>query len=173
MGVGTGAKEIVTEGSSFWVVRAESGRYTPHFVRSGIVAIGWEELGDFRALEREELRSKIDATYGGSPQSVAAKTGQLWRFVHEISEGDYVLTPNHAAGTHLVGQVISPALWEAKPADECYQTRRKVQWVAEIEKAEMTAPLRLSLNSSLTVFGLATHNGTCQQKWDTFSPHLV
>lgn len=143
--------------AAYWVVRAESGRFTPHFVRSGIVAIGWEELGDFRTLDREELRAKIAATYGSHPQSVAITTGQLWRFVHDVSEGDYVLTPNHAAGTHLVGQVVSPALWEEKSADECYPTRRRVKWVAEIEKADMTAPLRLSLNSSLTVFGLATH----------------
>ena len=112
---------------NYGVVRAESGRFTPHFVRSGIVAIGWEELGDFRALDREELRAKISATYGGNLQSVAITTGQLWRFVHDVSEGDYVLTPNHAAGTHLVGQVVSPALREEKSADECYPTRRRVK----------------------------------------------
>ena len=105
--------------ANYWVVRAESGRFTAQFVTGEYAAIGWDDFGDYRELEYEELRKQIAETYEGKPQSVAANTGQVWRFVHEIGVGDYILTPNYPASTYLVGEARGEVFWKKEPTDGC------------------------------------------------------
>jgi restriction system protein len=147
--------------SNVWCVRAEFGTHTEHFVSGGYVAIGWmpntdlsqvttrDELYQFYKAEHPEDRSNI---------VIGQQVGQIARFLLEMKQGDYVITP--AADTELLhyGRVASdPSYVYAVGDDGCpHRHRRRVEWVAgALKRSGFSVPFQNTIRSSLTVFAVS------------------
>lgn len=66
------------------------------FLQGNVIAIGWKEMGDLSVLapDRESFRDKYLAVFPDAKKgSVATSSGMLFRFVHEMQIGDYVVFP--------------------------------------------------------------------------------
>ena len=76
----------------------------PLFLNQNLIAIGWEEMGDLSAIStsRDAYKEKYIAAYPDAKKgSIATSAGMLYRFVHEVQEGDYVvLKPRFSAFFH-------------------------------------------------------------------------
>jgi restriction system protein len=59
-----------------------------------VVAIGWDNIGGFYQYPtRSEVKEQYASTYPDhSKNRRSINAGQLYRFAHEISGGDYVLS---------------------------------------------------------------------------------
>ena len=69
----------------------------PLFLNQNLIAIGWEEMGDLSAIStsRDAYKEKYIAAYPDAKKgSIATSAGMLYRFVHEVQEGDYVVFPS-------------------------------------------------------------------------------
>ena len=111
--------------ANYWIVQA------PDDIRDSIehdrfIGVGFvnDALGDLSHFSKEELRSRVDGVNPNS-RSASHATNQLWRFIHEIKQGDYVLVPLIGQPIFNVGQVTGPYTYNPsvpKPH------RRSVRW---------------------------------------------
>lgn len=78
--------------SQYWIIAAgEYARYWEKFYDKGIIAIGWDELGDLRNYsDQKEVKKalgEINPERGGSQTN---NSQACFQFCHEMKPGDYV-----------------------------------------------------------------------------------
>lgn len=115
-----------------WVVRP-----WPHgidrmreFLDKNIVAIGWPMIGDLSdCTTREDIKRQLKRYYEFSPRSLGQSAGNIFRFVREMEQGDYVVVPD---GDNF-GCVNSSYMYipEIDNEEEGYPHQRKVTWLHE------------------------------------------
>ncbi len=67
------------------------------FLSKNVVAIGWHEIGDLSAIQpsREAFKAEVMRIYRNiKPGAIPNYAGQLYRFVHEMKIGDFVMSPS-------------------------------------------------------------------------------
>ncbi len=79
---------------------------------NNVISIGWEKLGDFSKLTKEELAAKIAVTCPEKPpQTKSLITNMNWSFFHEIAPGDIILARRGRMILSAVGTVTSRATY--------------------------------------------------------------
>lgn len=140
------------------MVRAgERGFRFEDFKEKSVVCIGWKEVGNLAGLaSRESMKKKLAAVFPDwTSYELGGSAGQLYRFAHEIKDGETVITYDTASRVYLVGQIkggyeYTPGLVDGQP------NIRRVAWVGEISRDALSVPSRNSLGSTLTVFSVPT-----------------
>lgn len=155
--------------TNYWVVRqGEGDKYAEIAKKSERVAIGWSALGDLSWLAQSaekttELRARLSRAYeqahpGETASQVGIGSGQVWRFVQQISVGDIVAVPNHPGEQVLWGEVIGEYEYREDWKDGCpYPHRRPVTWIKKTSYDELPPKLKGGINSPLTTFSLSRH----------------
>lgn len=147
---------------NLYCVRAEFGRYTEHFLKGNYIAIGWLPSTDLKSIHnREEIYPLYKQQYPTDTSNVVIgqQVGQIARFLLEIQEGDYVITPSSNTELFYYGVVEpNPSYFFATPADGCpFLHRRRIKWNAKpVQRSIFSVPFQNTIRSSLTVF-LITH----------------
>lgn len=78
---------------------------------------------------------------------------QVWRFVNDIQEGDWVITYSPANRLYSIGNVAGPAEHHPEWAEQGMPLARKVQWQAqELPRDNLGTSSKNSLGSTLTLF---------------------
>src|SRR5438105_530186 len=81
------------------------------FLEQGLVALGWDAMGDLSAIAatREAFRKGLSDAYpDAKPGAVPVTSGQLYRFLHEIREGDLIaFSSSHDRHIHI-GRISGP-----------------------------------------------------------------
>lgn len=96
------------------------------FRAEGIMAIGWEEIGDLaKYSNREALRADL-ASASDSTSSMKNDVLCLWQFQNEIAVGDVVYAKRGRKELVGRGEVVSEARFE--PDHGHYQHIRSVKW---------------------------------------------
>lgn len=142
---------------SYYLVRVGRGsKYADVARKYGFVAIqftGTPNLDPFNDVEG--LKKYISARASDkSPDQVANKAGQLFRFGKLLKDGDAVLTPL-GDGQYLVGKLGS-YYYEEDPKDGCpFKHRRSVVWEEKLlSKEDCSSGLAYALGAQSTVFSL-------------------
>lgn len=139
-----------------WMVRGDGGSLYEAFRERGVAAIGWGKLAAHAkpGVERKQL---ITLYQTANPQmkqgSVVSGASQVWRFVNEIQNGDWIVTYSPANRLYLVGKVTGAAEHHPEWAEQGMPLARKVQWPPqELPRDNLSAGTKNSLGSTLTVF---------------------
>jgi predicted Mrr-cat superfamily restriction endonuclease len=119
-----------------WCVRAEFGTYTNHFINGGYVGIGYGLTSSLASVKtREELTIKFKEAHPGVTSNlvIGQQVGQIARFLIDMKEGDYVVTPAADTESLQYGQVNNKGYWfDPKTSDGSpYAHRRGVTWQNE------------------------------------------
>ena len=95
--------------------------------RDRFIGIGFVDtaLGDLGSFSKAELRSGVESEIENQ-NSVPRITNQLWRFIHEIEQGDYVLVPLLRRNLFHVGQVTGDYTYNP---DVPLPHRRSIKWL--------------------------------------------
>ena len=147
--------------TNVWVVRADFGTYTDHFISSGYVGIGWMPDQDLSGIgNRDELYPIYAWAHPGdtSPYVIGQQVGQIARFLLEIKPGDYVIAPPKDTEWLHYGRVSpEPSYFYSDAGDGCpYRHRRKVDWEEKrLSRSELSVPFQNTIRSSLTVFAVS------------------
>jgi len=147
-----------------WMSRAEGGDLFDAFVAQSVVAIGGNpELTD---LSRHRSRADIEVELarlhpGERPRSLAVGAAQLWRFHHEMTDGDLVVTYDPRRRLYAVGRIASPYRYDPDLGarlgvdEEGYGHHRRVAWMAQrVPRDQLSATARNTLGATLTLFRL-------------------
>ena len=144
---------------ALWLVRAgKDGEREDIAFKYGYVVLGWEELGPLDwVTNRSELQNllrkhKPDA----QDRAIQNWSGQIWAFLSQISEGDFVVTPLKSRPIVKVGRVIGGYEYvtlEGSPAHV-----RPVEWLNEIPKDSLDSDIRQSLSALMAVCRIDRQN---------------
>lgn len=144
-----------------WVVRAEFGKFTNHFISKGFVGIGWLPDDDLtHVTNREGIRTLYKTRYPNDTSNVVIgqQVGQIARFALEMQSGDYVITPAVQSGRLHYGVVSSEPSYSYHAGDDgChYRHRRRVDWNdGTVARSDFSVPFQNTIRSSLTVFSVS------------------
>jgi predicted Mrr-cat superfamily restriction endonuclease len=89
---------------------------------------------------------------------IGQQVGQIARFLFEIKEGDYIITPDADTEWLHYGQVTSIPYWfDTEQADGCpYLHRRGMVWSnKKLSRSSFSVPFQNTIRSSLTVFAIS------------------
>ncbi|MET9631823.1 CBS domain-containing protein [Lentzea sp. NPDC006480] len=140
-----------------WLVRGgKDGEREDEALEQGLIIAGWPDLGDLSGYaDRNQLRSAVRATYPEYKTAVTGNwTGQLWRLLREIKEGDLVVMPLKSTQMIAIGRVTGPYHYRADhPAG--FRHTRPVEWLrTSVSRRDVQQDLLHSMGSLLTICGL-------------------
>lgn len=144
-----------------WAVRSKP-HHIPRmreFLAHGMVAIGWPGLGDLTGIDRDEIRRRLEPQpyTRGDPRKIGRQSGELERFVNEMTAGDFVVVPNGA--DIYVAEVVSDYIYRAdeeRPEDG-YSHWRMVRYLNDrkpFAREELPDELARALRCQITVFSV-------------------
>ncbi len=123
------------------------------FLHDNIIAIGWKEFWDCSKLEptREAYKNHYIASYpNGKKGAVATSAGMLYRFVHEMKAGDYVVFPSKSDRKINIGLVESDFIYN--PTADLYVQQRKVKWLKHLPRTAFSQGALYELGSAMSFF---------------------
>jgi restriction system protein len=125
----------------------------------GFVSVGWDRLGDLRAVgaDRDSLKSALAAAYpDAKPRAIPVWAGTLARFAAEIEPGDLVVHPHRPDRTLSFARVTGAYRYEADAPT--HRHRRDVDWLLTgVPRSEFPQPALYELGASITVFRVRSH----------------
>lgn len=125
----------------------------------GFVAIGWAGVGDLAAFkpDREALKQAVRrADPNAKEGSVPVQAGVLYRFVHEVREGDIVVYPSKADRMVNIGVVSGPYTYNPS-LSEVYPNVRAVKWQKHLPREEFSQAALYEIGSFITLFSVRAH----------------
>lgn len=128
------------------------------FLKDKKIAIGWEEMGDLSLVEptRDAFKQRYTEAYPEAKKgSIATSAGELYRFVHEMKQGDYVVYSCRADRNVYIGVVDGP--YEYAGDDVLYPNRRPVRWLKHLPRTSFTQGALYELGSALSVFTIKNY----------------
>lgn len=136
-----------------WMVRNDGGNYAEEFKKQSIVAIGWQDAGSMKGLStREQVINQVRAIWPDyRPMKAVVTASQLDKIANVIEVNDRVMTYDPSKRVYYVGRVSGDYEFDSE-ADDCLANRRRVVWLNEIERDQLSVPTKNSLGSALTVF---------------------
>ena len=137
-----------------WMVRAqEGGRLFDVFKDQSIIAIGWSDIGSLEALKtREDMVALVAAEWPDwHPQKISMSAGQLYRFRHEMRQGDRVVTYDRGRRAYLLGTISGGYRYDDESEDGAANVR-PVAWDGEISRDLLSVPTKNSLGAISTLF---------------------
>jgi restriction system protein len=147
----------MNKAAAAWLVRGgKDGERENEALEQGLVIAGWPRLGDIGGCtDRDQLRSAVRAAYPEYKAAVISNwTGQLWRLLVEIKEGDYVVMPLKSTQMIAVGRVTGPYDYRAGHP-EGFRHTRPVEWLRTgVSRRDVQQDLLHSMGSLLTICGL-------------------
>jgi len=141
-----------------WCVRAGSGKYASQFVQGGYAGIAFGITSD---VSRLASREELDAAYRKahpdekSKLVIGQQVGQMARFLLDMQEGDYILTPDTDNPTLYYGYLLPEAPYVDPSNDSPYPIRRRVEWKGTILRDQLSVPFQNTIRSTLTVFAIS------------------
>ena len=125
--------------SNVWFIRAgDFGEHQGFNLDSGLVAIGWGEVGDLRCCDdKHSVQAKVRKCYDKRTGAQVGKIWpQLWNFYNEVAIGDWVVLPlkngrsGAASGFSAVGRIKGKYRY-SKGKGLCFECRhqRNAVWL--------------------------------------------
>ncbi len=139
-----------------WMVRGEGGSLYEAFRARGVAAIGWNQLAAHAkpGVGRKQLIALYQSVEPQTkPGTVISGASQVWRFVNEIQNGDWIISYSPANRLYLVGKVAAHAEYYPVWSEQRMSLARKVQWEAqELPRDILSSSTKNRLGATLTLF---------------------
>ncbi|CAN5891309.1 hypothetical protein BH24CHL4_BH24CHL4_16880 [soil metagenome] len=135
----------------------EAVRRTRELQEQGYVALGWDGMGDMTKIPPDRASFKqhfVEKCFEPSPRSLAAQAGMLFRFVHELRNGDIIVSPRPGGGPVKIGTVAESYSYDPSWG---YYHRRGVTWAVEVPRLELSKAARDALTTRMSLFQI--HEG--------------
>lgn len=128
------------------------------FLKDKKIAIGWEEMGDLGQIEstREGFKARYGEVYPDAKKgAIATSAGELYRFVHEMKQGDYVVFSSRIDRNVYIGTIEGP--YEYAGNGVFYPNRHPVKWIKHLSRTSFTQGALYELGSALSVFTIKNY----------------
>lgn len=123
------------------------------FLNRNLIAMRWKEFGDLSKLEatREAFKEHYAEVYPDVPKgNIPTGSGMLFRFIHEVQIGDYIVFPSKGDRKINIGTVEGEYFFEEHDGE--YVQRRKVKWLKHIPRTSFSQGALHEVGSAMTLF---------------------
>ncbi len=128
-------------------------------IEGGYVAIGWPALGDARQVgaAREDYKRAMSSAYVDiKPGAIPVDAGTVFKFVHQIQAGDFVVYPSKSDRMINIGRFTGQSTYDQNDADD-YPNRQLVKWLGHFPRNEFSQSALNEIGSFLTLFRIKRH----------------
>jgi hypothetical protein len=124
-----GSRPLPSSGPRFWAISlGERGRLWNECQEKGIVAIGWDELGDLRQYaSQQEIAQRMRASRGSDAAEPVNDSLACYEFANKMALGDYVVAKIGRDKLLGIGSVQSDYVYD--PTRTEYHHTRRVRWL--------------------------------------------
>ncbi len=87
------------------------------FLKNNVIALGWVKIGDLSKIpaDRESFKIQLAEKYPDKkPGAIRVDAGQLYRFVHEVQIGNFVVYPSKVDHKIPIGKIESLYKYQEK-----------------------------------------------------------
>jgi len=136
-----------------WGIHAgRTGDAESLFLNDSCVALGWPQVGDLSGLaDREAFKAAVAKRFPNAKPAVIPNTaGQLFRFVHEMKQGDLVVYPSKASRKVHIGYVSGS--YRYRPDAPAYPNTRPVDWKTAVPRTSFSQGALYEIGSALSFF---------------------
>lgn len=142
--------EEIVDGRRIWsYAPGEDGHKWDEFSGNGIMAIGWDEVGDLTGYgSKEEIKKELDQLYGTESNHMN-DTLALRQFCNEIQIGDKIFAKTGSKTLLGIGEVVSDYEYDERRQE--YKHLRKVNWI-KVGRWEMDEKFAIKTLTDITAF---------------------
>jgi len=138
-----------------WGIHAgKTGDADTLFLKHNFIALGWPEMGDLSRIkaDREEFKKKVEAVYPDSkPKTIITYTGELYRYVHEMKKGDYVVFPSKRDRQVHIGVIDGDYVYDPS-REPNYPQLRAVKWLKTVPRTHFSQGALYEIGSAMSLF---------------------
>lgn len=123
------------------------------FLKNNVIAIGWHDFGDLSKVTatREAFKEHYAQVYSNDkPGAIPTSAGMLFRFIHEIKIGDYVVFPSKV--DRMVNIGIVEGGYTYVDSEKEYVQQRKVKWLKHLPRTSFTQGALYEIGSAMSLF---------------------
>ncbi|MCB1355019.1 MAG: restriction endonuclease [Maritimibacter sp.] len=126
-------------------------------VEKSQVSIGWPEIGDLSKLppDREAIKEAIARAYPDKKQgAIPVEAGVIYRFVHEVKAGDYVIYPSKHNRMVNIGKFTGEFLYAVGSEADILNmpNSRAVTWLGHFPRSDFSQSALYEIGSFITLF---------------------
>ena len=140
---------------AMWGIHAgRRGEADTLFLRHNVIALGWVDMCDLSALpaDFEAFKARVVEVYPDSkPGAWPMFAGQLFRFVHAVQLGDFVVYRSKLDQQVHLGRIKGPYVYSTKPEPH-YPQHRKVEWLKAFPPTRFSPGALSEIRARLTLF---------------------
>jgi restriction system protein len=150
----------MNQATNLWGIHAgETGDADALFLQHSVVALGWKEMGDLTTLkqDRDEFKKRLaQCRPNTKPGAIPVNAGQLFRFVHEMQQGDMVAYPSKQDRQVHIGRVDGG--YKYNPGVEPgYPHHRPVKWLKHVPRTVFTQGAIYEIGSAMSLFQIKNY----------------
>ena len=123
------------------------------FLKNNVIAIGWPDFADLSKVTatREAFKERYAQIYpNDKPGAIPTSAGMLYRFIHEIKIGDYVVFPSKVDRMVNIGVVEGEYTYV--DSEKEYVQQRKVKWLKHLPRTSFTQGALYEIGSAMSLF---------------------
>lgn len=128
------------------------------FLSKDLIAIGWRNFGDLTKVDasRDAFKAHYLEAYPDAKKGqIANGAGMLFRFIHEVQIGDYVVFPSKSDRKINIGTVEGDYYYEDNDGE--YVQRRKVKWLKHIPRLSFSQGALYEVGSAMSFFSVKNY----------------
>lgn len=141
--------------TTIWGIHAgATGDADKLFLDNSVVAVGWHLVGDLSKLKatRDDFKEAVAAAYPQKkPGAIPNNAGQLFRFVHEMKEGDLVCYPSKTDRKIHIGRISGPYIHRTD-LEPGYPNQRPVKWLKTVDRTHFSQGALHEIGSAMSLF---------------------
>lgn len=138
-----------------WGIHAQDDNM---FRKDNIIALGWKDFGDLSKIDasREAFREHYQKIYpNGKKGAVGTCSGMLYRFIHEIKIGDYIVYPSK--GDRMINIGVVEGEYKYTPDAGEYVQHRAVKWLKHLPRTAFSQGALYEVGSALSLFAVKNY----------------
>ena len=151
---------MVEDEPTIWGIHAgRTGDAEGLFLQQNFVALGWDEMGDLGALaaDREAFKAAVAERFPDMKAgAIPGAAGQLFRFIHEMREGDFVAYPSKQDRHIHLGKITGPYAYDPN-RERTYPNLRPVVWLRSHPRTHFSQGALYEVGSALSFFQIKTY----------------
>lgn len=128
------------------------------FLKENKIVLGWKDFGDLSKVEssREAFKEHYQKSYPkGKKGAIGTCSGMLYRFIHEIKIGDYIVYPSKTDRMINIG-IVEGEYTYAPEAGE-YVQQRSVKWLKHLPRTAFSQGALYEVGSALSLFAVKNY----------------
>lgn len=144
-----------TKDTAIWGIHAgKTGDADTLFLEKHFIAVGWMKMGDLSKLkaDREAFKVRVTEAYPDKkPGAIPNNAGQLFRFIHEMKQGDWVVYPSKQNRQIHLGRIEGDYRFDPK-TEPGYPHLRAVTWIKTVPRTHFSQGALYEIGAAMSLF---------------------